>query len=176
MQSPPINPTFAPGKLRPKRRFGERKLLAWLLIGPLNPLSWILIFVIEDWLTPFGVVGFFTIWPCSLGAAILMLRLRETETTHFKLQEFTSGWTVLTIPLYAFVVGVWFFLVWLPYEDADQGFDFAQQLGYLGGYTLIGLPFAWLIGGIPAMCAGIWAYLTARTVLFEPTSRPAARP
>lgn len=68
------------------------------------------------------------------------------------------------------------FLFWLPYEDADQGFDFAQQLGYLGGYTLIGLPFAWLIGGIPAMCAGIWAYLTARTVLFEPTSRPAARP
>lgn len=167
---------FAPIALRPKQSFGRRKLLAWTLIGPLNPIAWALIFVIEQRLTMFGFTAFFTIWPCSIGAAIALMRLRARERSHFGLMEFTTAWTLLTIPIYAFLTGVGFFLVLPAFDGGYANIDLAGQLAGLGMYTIIVLPFACLMGAYPAICGGAFAYFTTRTVLFERVSRPAATP
>ena len=167
---------FAPIALRPKQNFGRRKLLAWTLIGPLNPIAWALIYVIEQRLTIFSFTAFFSIWPCSLGAAIALMRLPSRERTHFDLMEFTTAWTLLTVPIYAFLVGVCFFFVLPAIDGGFADIDLGEQLAGLGMYTIIMLPIACLMGAFPAIWGGAFAYFTTRTVLFERVSRPTATP
>lgn len=169
-------PYFAPVELRPKRNFGWRKLIAWSLIGPLNPLAWGLIYVIEQRLTLLSFVALLTIWPCSLGAAIALMRLKSRERTHFDLMEFTTAWTLLTVPIYAFLLGVCFFFILPAFDGGFADIDLSEQLAGLAMYSVFVLPFACLIGAYPAIWGGAYAYFTTRTVLFERVSRPNATP
>lgn len=160
--------------LIPKANWSVRKVAVWLIVGPLNPLSWTIIVWLDDQLS--GLVAALTIWPCCLGAAIGLLRLKHAQIGMTKLSKFVTGWTLLTLVIYTFVLicgGTLYFQV-----AAAGGVEIAHLVGVLIAllYALIALPFAFMYGGVPAIYAGLMSYWIIRWVLYETPSPPSATP
>ena len=160
--------------LIPKANWAVRKGAVWLIVGPLNPLSWMIIVWMDDQLS--GLIVALTIWPCCLGAAIGLMRLKHAEIGVTKLSEFVTGWTLLTLVIYTFVLvcgGTLYFQA-----AAAGGVELTHLVGVLVAlpYALIALPFAFMYGGIPAIFAGLMSYWVIRRVLYETPSPSSATP
>ncbi|MCR9077630.1 MAG: hypothetical protein NXH78_00895 [Hyphomonadaceae bacterium] len=104
------------------------------------------------------------------------MRLPSRERTQFDLQEFVTAWSMLTVPIYTFVVGVFVFLILPVFETGFADINLAEQFAALAMYSVVVLPFAGLTGALPALGGGAFAYFTTRTIMFERVSRPAATP
>ena len=162
--------------LAPKPNWMFRKALVWLFLGPLNPVSWTVIYIIEGELQPFGVMAFFMLWPCCLGATIGLWRLKQRPLETQQLTNFVLVWSILTLLLYPFVVIMAFPGVPLYADAASFGWFLLQTILVRFFVALFVLPFALLYGTIPAVWAALMAYGTIRVVLFRRTSPQLARP
>ena len=162
--------------LAPKPNWTFRKALVWLFLGPLNPISWTAIYIIEGELQPFGVMAFFMLWPCCLGATIGLWRLKRRPLQMQQLTNFVLVWSFLTLLLYPFVV-MMASPVFLAFVGAVS-FGWALLQTILGAFifALVMLPFALLYGLIPAIWAALMAYGAIRVALFRRTSPPLAMP
>jgi len=152
------------GVLSPKRGFWIRKFAVWCFIGPFNPIAWGLIVIFENNATVFSLVAFITIWPCSLGGAIALLRLIRRPITRRKLVGFVYTWAVLTIPTYTSVAYLW--LVMQPPYGPGTSIDFAVLPQLLAAALIIAV-LALPPGIVPAMVAALMSYWTVRFALFE---------
>lgn len=159
--------------LNPKRGFWIRKIAVWCFIGPFNPVSWALIAIFENETTVFSLVAFITIWPCSLGSAIALLRLDRKPIAQRKLVGFVCTWAVLTIPIYASTAYFW--LAMQPPDGPSIGFDFSLVPQVAAAMLVIAI-LALLPGIIPAMTAALMSFWTVRYALFEAPNPPNARP
>lgn len=161
--------------LRPKPAFHSRKLLAWSLIGPFNLLPWMIMIASDSRLSLFGFVAVISIWPCCVGGAIALARLKKSERTRTELLEFSVSWALLTIPIYLFVLGLWLMIVFPLATGQISIFELGEPLARVLIFGFLYLPFAFLIGAIPAFTAALCAYFVTRFVLFD-ANRPAAKP
>ncbi len=168
------HPTQGAAVLVPKRRFELRKLLAWCLIGPANPVPWIIMIGLDAHVSPFGAVASLTIWPCCLGAAIALSRLKRRQLSETKLLNFTFAWAFRTIPIYMLTIGVWLLIAMPLLSGGIAATDLREQLIILVVAAIMYLPFGFLFGSIPAVIAGACAYLVVRFTLFEPLTPRAA--
>ncbi len=151
----------------PKPNFGVRKFWIWLILGPVNPISWALIFYFERSPNLFGVTAFATFWPCGLGAAIGLWRLKRRHIHSSYLAGFVSTWAFLTIPVYTFAVAC-LGSVYFSVLDAGKLEIAHLQIMLLGfAYGLFMLPFAFIFGVMPAIAAAILSYWMIRWFLFD---------
>lgn len=168
------HPTQGAANLVPKRRFELRKLLAWCLIGPANPVPWIIMIASDAHISPFGAVASLAIWPCCVGAAIALPRLKRRELSGIELFEFIFAWAFLTIPIYMLTIGIWLFIAMPVLSGGFAAVDFVEQSLILIVYALLYLSFGFIFGSIPAVIAAACAYLVVRFTLFERITPPVA--
>lgn len=161
-------------QLVPKTNWVIRKTVAWLIVGPINPLSWAAIILVQDRIIVFGFIAAFTLWPCCLGATIGFLRLKQRRYSRIDLSEFVVGWTLLTTVIYTPLLicgAIAFFQI-----SASGGIEFVHLQGLFFGllYALLGFPFALMFGAVPAILAGLMSYWVIRYILFEKLTEQAA--
>ena len=163
-------------QLVPKPNWSARKVLAWLFLGPANPVCWAAIYVLDDTRSFFGPIAMITVWPCCFGAAISLLRLKNRSLTVDDLLEFVAGWVLIVSILYPITL-VPAGALYLQIVESG-GFAIAQLEVVFIWYVLgvLALPFAFSFAYLPALCAGVMSYGTVRWLLFERSSPQVAKP
>lgn len=153
---------FRSARYYPVQNFAARKWLVWLIMGPLNPVFWALTFPLTLSFNPFNMVGFLTFWPCSLGMALLLWRLQRAPIATGKLTGMAFGWAFSTIVWYTFAIAV----IVMASNVARSGFSF-EAIMQVFGVALFLLPFAAMIGALPAIFFAIVARLICAGLLYR---------
>lgn len=162
--------------LVPKSNWTVRKVLVWLVVGPLNPLCWAVLSFIDGQVFSFAFAVSLTLVPCCVGGALGLLRLKHQPYTVTDLSEFVTAWTFLALVIYLpiFVcVGVFYHS-----PQAIQGLTLVELHALFAQLfsVLIWLPFAYAVGGVPTIIAGVMFYWVVRWILFERSTRQSATP
>jgi predicted outer membrane lipoprotein len=151
--------------LVPKSDFVSRKVWAWVLLGPANPVFWVLTFPFQGHFNPFSMLGFFTIFPCALGIGLVLLRTKSQDIEQGKLFGRTIAWAFATIFWYALAVTALMF--------APQAFS-GGSVATLAGALLYVMPFAYILGCIPAIVFALISAAVLERMLFERDRRAQA--
>lgn len=153
--------------LVPKPDFATRKVWVWALIGPANPMIWAML--------PFsGVLGP-SVWSASLlfalpgaiGGAIALARLKRETIGRTGLFDHVLRWALLTIPIYTFLGFVATSVIGSQMIDNLNIWQILETIRDGIVFGVAALPFAAMIGVLPAMIAAWFCFLLVEAALFD---------
>jgi hypothetical protein len=155
-----------PTELAPLANFATRKLLVWVVCGPLNPFGLVAGLIFGASAQSFLLAAFFFSAPSMLGLIIALPRLGAREWRRSELTTFFVEWSVFTIALYTLGIARAFSIDW------SGGFVgvlsmLPNLLSDLPAFV-VGLVFAYIIGFLPALACAVLASRVAGKLAFAP--------
>lgn len=124
--------------LEPENFFGVRKVICWLTLGPVNPITWTAIFVAPGLGWSPGAIKFLFLWPMSLGVPLCLVQLKKRTTTYNELSRHISICAFAMIPIYTALYIVFTFLPTISEVHTVQDFIMACGLFFSAFYSLSG--------------------------------------
>ena len=148
----------------PKLGFGWRKLMAWALIGPLNPVTVGLMIAESAEPFYFGAAGFLLWWPSILGAAIGLWRLPSNAIREGEFTQHTIVWAFMTIPIYTLSLSLVFGVGEVVGQEVPAASAEILRAAISG---VVMMPFAMVIGFPAALYGTLFGYVFGRLILYD---------
>ena len=170
-----------PNHLVPRPDFTKRKIIAWLWVGPFNPVFWVVAVFAQLLSNGGGLVIWLVILPTALGAAIALPRLEDRVTTSNGLSGFVIRWAAITVLIFPSAVLLVAALFSVTSALLINPADLPTVLGSLAPLPLLAFyitALGVLIGAMPAIISAFVVRLIIQPILFQQeaaTPEPAMR-